>query len=99
MSVNVTVQSGVMRSPALRYDHQSRPEFRFTLDQADGEWHLYLPCCAVGATAERLAGDLDDGVAIVITSGKLCYRKRPGSPAGTSYRDRREWCPRQHKSA
>lgn len=76
MSVNMTVQSGVVRSPALRYDSQSRAEFRFTLDQTEGDWHLYLPCFSPGAAGERLASELDDGMSIVITSGKLAYRNR-----------------------
>jgi hypothetical protein len=33
-------------------------------------------CCASGAAATRLAETLEDGQHIVVTSGKLCYRKR-----------------------
>jgi hypothetical protein len=82
MSVNVVVQSGVVKSPALRYDANSRSEFRFTLVQTeqspDGQksWPFYLPCCAVGSAAERLAGELEEDMPIVVTSGKLCYRRR-----------------------
>lgn len=76
MSVNIVVQDGVVKSPSLKYDSQSRPEFRFTLVQMEKDWPLYLPCCAVGGTAERLASQIDDGQHILVTSGKLCYRKR-----------------------
>jgi hypothetical protein len=81
LSVNVVVQSGRVKSMALKYDSHSRPELRWTLEQTeyatDGKsWTLWLPCCASGSAAERLAGELEDGQAIVITSGKLCYRKR-----------------------
>ena len=58
-----------------------RPELRFTLEQTehatDGKpWTLYLPCVAVGSAAERLASEIEDGQHVVISSGKLCYRKR-----------------------
>ena len=81
MSIDLVVQAGVVKSPALRYDANSRPELRFTLLQTeyatDGKsWPLFIPCCAVSATAERLASELEEDMAIVITSGKLCYRKR-----------------------
>jgi hypothetical protein len=77
MSINMTVQSGVVKSPALRYDSQSRPEFRFTLVQeTEKDWPLYLPCFSPGAAGERLASELEDGMAIIITSGRLSYRKR-----------------------
>ena len=76
MSVNVVIQSGLVKSPALRYDHQSRPEFRFTLEQRDGDFCLWLPCFTPGAAAERLAGELEDGMSICITSGRLAYKKR-----------------------
>ncbi len=79
--LNVVVASGVLKSPALRYDHNSKPEFRFTLEQADTSadgrtFTLYLPCCASGAAAERFASDLEEGQQIIISSGRLCYRKR-----------------------
>jgi single-stranded DNA-binding protein len=76
MAVNVIVASGKVKSPALRYATDGKPELRFTLDQQDGEFHLWLPCCASGSAAERLASELEDGQHVVITSGKLVYRKR-----------------------
>ena len=76
MSLNLVVQDGVVKNPALRYSADGKPEFRFTLLQQEGAWPLYLPCCVVGAVAERLAGEIDADMHIVITSGKLCYRKR-----------------------
>jgi single-stranded DNA-binding protein len=76
MSVNLVLASGIVRSLALKYATDGKPELRFTLDQEENGFHLWLPCCAFGATAERLAGDLDDGMAILITSGKLTYKKR-----------------------
>jgi hypothetical protein len=78
MAVNLVVQDGVVKSPALRYATDGKVEFRFTLAQIEKDWPLYLPCCAVSAAAERLAAELDDGMHIVITSGKLVYRKRSG---------------------
>ena len=53
MSLNLVVQDGVVRSLALKYDAQAKPELRFTLEQTeyatDGKpWRLYLPCCAAG---------------------------------------------------
>jgi len=44
-----------------------------------GEWGhrgIGYPCCAVGATAEKLASELDEGMFVVITVGEFCYRKR-----------------------
>jgi hypothetical protein len=31
ISINVVVQAGIVKWPALHYDAQGRPEFRFTL--------------------------------------------------------------------
>jgi single-stranded DNA-binding protein len=83
MSVNLAVLDGVVKSLSVKYDAQSKPELRFTLAQETGgvnehgqPWVSYFPCCASGATAERLAGELEDGQHVVVTSGKLCYRKR-----------------------
>jgi single-stranded DNA-binding protein len=76
LDINVVVQSGVVRFPALRYNEQGKPEFRFVLTRTSGQFTLSIPCCSVGATAEKLAGELDDGSAVVITSGELVYRKR-----------------------
>jgi hypothetical protein len=76
MGLNLVVVDGIVKNPALRYGADGRPEFRFTLIQQEGNWPLYLPCCAVGAAAERLAGEIEADMHIVITSGKLCYRKR-----------------------
>jgi single-stranded DNA-binding protein len=81
MSINIVVQSGVVQNLALRYNEQGKPELRFALQQteqtADGrDVTLYLQCCALGAASERLASEIEDGQHIVITSGKLCYRKR-----------------------
>jgi single-stranded DNA-binding protein len=80
VDINVVVQSGVVRYPALRYNEQSKPEFRFVLTRTtemNGQtFTLSIPCCAVGATAEKLAGEIDEGHAIVITAGELVYRKR-----------------------
>jgi hypothetical protein len=81
LSINVVVQSGVVKWPALRYDASGKPEFRWTLARstpgAEGQtFTLSIPCCAVGVTAERLATEIDDGDFIVITQGELVYRKR-----------------------
>jgi hypothetical protein len=83
MSINLVVLDGVVKSLSLKYDAQSKPELRFTLQQETGganehgqPWVSWWPCCASGPTAERLAGELEDGQYIIITSGKLCYRKR-----------------------
>jgi hypothetical protein len=83
MSVNLVVIDGTIKGLSLKYDSESKPELRFTLAQETGgynehghPWVSYWPCCASGATAERLAGELEDGQHIVITSGKLVYRKR-----------------------
>jgi hypothetical protein len=81
MSINLVVIDGVVKSLAMKYDSASKPELSFTLVQTDhgvhGQpWVSYWPCCASGATAERLAGEIEDGQRIVVTSGKLCYRKR-----------------------
>jgi hypothetical protein len=76
VALNLVVVDGVVQSPALRYDVNSKPEFRFTLRQIEKDWPLYLPCRAVGAAAERLASAFDEGQHVVITSDKLCYRKR-----------------------
>ena len=77
MAINMVLASGVVKSPALRYDQQSRPEYCFTLEQRDGEFCLWLPCFTPGAGAERLAGELEEGMHICITSGRLAYKKRP----------------------
>jgi hypothetical protein len=76
MAINLVLQDGIVKSLALKYDHQSRPELRFTLEQRDGEFCLWLPCCASGSAAERLAAEIEDGQHVVLTSAKLCYRKR-----------------------
>jgi hypothetical protein len=76
MSLNLVVIDGIVKNPALRYGADGRPEFRFTLAQQEGSWALYLPCCAAGAAAERLAAVIEADMRVVITSGKLCYRKR-----------------------
>jgi hypothetical protein len=82
MAVNVVILDGEVKSLTMKSDAQSKPELRFTLAQATGldgtgqPWVSYWPCCASGTTAERLGTELEDGQHIVITSGKLCYRKR-----------------------
>ena len=76
MAVNLVVQDGVVKSPALRYSTDGKPELRFTLAQTEKDWPLYLPCVAVGSAAERLASELEDGQHIMVTSAKLVYRKR-----------------------
>jgi single-stranded DNA-binding protein len=86
MSINLVVQDGVVKSLSLKYDAEGKPEARWTLQQTayatDGQaWQLWLPCCASGKAAERLATELEDGMHIVITNGRLCYRKR-GTKAG-----------------
>ena len=75
MVVNLTVQSGIVKSPALRYDSNSKPEFRFTLMQQEKDWPLYLPSCAVGSAAECPASEMEDGQHIIVSSGKPRYRK------------------------
>jgi single-stranded DNA-binding protein len=81
MGVNVVMVSGVVQNLALRYDEQSRPELRFVLQQTEQtasgrEIKLYLPCTTPGSAAERLASELEEGTSILVTSGKLVYRKR-----------------------
>ena len=77
MAINLVVVDGVASHVALRYDDSSKPELRWTLTQHEKDWPLYVPCCAVGSAAERLATEIEDGSHVVVTSGKLCYRKRP----------------------
>lgn len=76
MSLNLVVQDGVVKNPALRYSADGKPELRFTLQQVDNGFTLYLPCCALGASAEKVAEQINDGDHVVITSGRLTYRKR-----------------------
>jgi hypothetical protein len=81
IEINTVLQSGTVQWPSLKYDAQGRPEFRFTLyreaQSADGKMIPFsFPCCAVGSTAERLAGEVDEGHHILISVGELCYRKR-----------------------
>lgn len=76
MGLNVVVIDGIVKSLALRYDAGGKPELRWTLEQADKQWSLYVPCCASGATAERLANAIEEGQHLIITSGQLCSRKR-----------------------
>jgi hypothetical protein len=49
MSINMVLVDGTVRFMALKYDAQSRPELRFTLEQIDvaaagKPWTLWLPC-------------------------------------------------------
>jgi hypothetical protein len=76
MSLNVVIIDGVASHIALRYDEFSKPELRWTLTQTEKDWPLYLPCFSPGAAGERLASEIEDGSHVVITSGKLAYRKR-----------------------
>jgi single-stranded DNA-binding protein len=76
MPVNVVMLSGMVERPALRYDDAGKPEFRCTLKQSEKGFALFFPCVAVGATAERLASELEEGAQIVTTSAKLVWRKR-----------------------
>lgn len=81
VAINLVVIDGVVKDAALRYDQQSKPELRCTLVQTtvgpEGQlWQSYWPCCAVATAAERLASEIEDGQHVVITSGKLAYRKR-----------------------
>jgi single-stranded DNA-binding protein len=76
VAINLVVASGIVKSPALRFDAQGRAEYRFTLEQRDGEYTLWLPCFAPGAAGERLHEQLDEGQHVVITSGRLAYKKR-----------------------
>jgi single-stranded DNA-binding protein len=76
MPVNLVVADGVVKSPALRYGDDGKPEFRWTLQQEENGFRLFLPCCALGSAAERLAEQINEGDHIVITSGRLTYRKR-----------------------
>jgi single-stranded DNA-binding protein len=81
ININVVVQSGIVKWPALRYGTDGKPEFRFVLyretQNAEGQtFPLSIPCCAVSETAERLATELDEGDFVVVTQGELVYRKR-----------------------
>jgi hypothetical protein len=81
ININAVFQSGIVQWPAIRYGGDGKPEFRFSLyretQSAEGQTcPLSIPCWAVGTTAERLAGELHEGIFIVITVGELCYRKR-----------------------
>jgi hypothetical protein len=82
MAINLVLLDGLVKSPSLRYDDSGKPELRWTLTQTDKSnesarpWVSYWPCCAIGAAAERLAGEIEEGEHIIITSAKLAYRKR-----------------------
>lgn len=81
ININVVVQSGVVKWPALRYDGVGRPEFRFVLyretQNAEGQvFPLSIPCCSPGATGERLAEELSEGDFIIVTVAELVYRRR-----------------------
>jgi single-stranded DNA-binding protein len=76
MAVNLVVQDGVVHNLALRYSEDGKPELRFTLQQVENGFTLYLPCCALGSAAEKVAAQINDGDHVVITSGRLTYRKR-----------------------
>jgi single-stranded DNA-binding protein len=76
MSVNIVVQDGVVKNLALRYGTDGKAELRLTLLQVENGFTLYLPCCALGNVAERVAEQINEGDHIVITSGRLTYRKR-----------------------
>ena len=82
MPVNSILLDGVIERLALRYDDAGRPELRCTVKHTKGEWPLYVPACAVGSTAERLTEEIAEGDHILITSGQLCYRKRPTKGGG-----------------
>ena len=82
---------GIVQHPALRYDEHSKPEFRFTLQQMEKEWPLYLPCFSPGAAGERLASEIDEGDHVVITSGKLAYRKRQTKAGEVSHLEILVW--------
>jgi hypothetical protein len=82
MPVNTILLDGVIERLALLYDDAGRPELRCTVKHTKGEWPLYVPACAAGATAERLAQEITEGDYILITSGQLCYRKRTTKSAG-----------------
>lgn len=67
ITINAVIQSGTVKWPALRYDVSGKPEFRFVLyremQNAEGQTFLLsIPCCSPGATGERLATELDEGV-------------------------------------
>ena len=51
LTVNVVVQSGVVKWPSLKYGSNGQPEFRFVLfretESAQGTFGLSIPCCAV----------------------------------------------------
>ena len=76
MAVNMIVASGRVKAPAFRYATDGKAEYRFTLVHEEGDFCLWLPCFAPGAAAERLHEQLDEGMTILITSGKLAYKKR-----------------------
>jgi hypothetical protein len=76
MATNLVIQSGTVKSPALRFATDGKAEYRFTLEQHDGGFTTWLPCFAPGATGERLHDQLDEGMRILVSSGKLAYRKR-----------------------
>jgi single-stranded DNA-binding protein len=82
MPINMVVADGIVENLSLRYDANGKSECRFTLHQEENGFPLFIPCTAVGQAAERLAGDLEDGMHIVITLGKLCYRKRSTAKLG-----------------
>ena len=80
MSINSVLVDGIVQHPALRYAADGKPEYRFVLehvDEFDGRrFTLYVSCCASGKAAERLHEALDEGMAIQVTGGKICYRRR-----------------------
>lgn len=80
MPINMVVADGIVKSLALKYGADGKPECRFTLHQEENGFPLFIPCTAVGQAAERLAGELEDGMHVVITSGnmKFLLAGRPG---------------------
>jgi hypothetical protein len=81
--INLVAQSGIVRWPSLKYNAEGQPEFRFTLAKS-GPYPWSMPCCAIGHTAEKLAGDLDEGMPVLISAAELCYRKRVTSTGEVS---------------
>ena len=73
--INLVAQSGVVKWPSLKYNAKGQPEFHFVLAKS-GAYAWSMPCCAIGHTAEKLAGDLDEGMPVLISAAELCYRKR-----------------------
>jgi hypothetical protein len=64
MSINVVVQDGIVKSPGLRYATDGKAEYRFILEQSDGDFCTWVPCFAPGAAGRGAGGDHGRGAGV-----------------------------------